>query len=79
MAFRLLGLESSSLLSESGLKEFALSQGLRVTGDYIRKKGLPHRMTQGDKIMQIIGVSELCNQSIRDYMIKMMFTKSQLI
>lgn len=70
MAFRLLGLESSCLLSESGLKEFALSQGLRVTGDYIRKKGLPHRMTQGDKIMQIIGVSELCNQSIRDYMIK---------
>ena len=70
MAFRLLGLDSSSLLSETGMKDFARSQGLRITGDYIRKKGLPHRMTPGDKIMQIIGVSELCNKSIRDYMVE---------
>lgn len=70
MAFRLLGLDSSSLLSETGMKDFARSQGLRITGDYIRKKGLPHRMTSGDKIMQIIGVSELCNKSIRDYMVE---------
>lgn len=70
MAFRLLGLDASSLLSETGMKDFAHSQGLRITGDYIRKKGLPHRMTPGDKIMQVIGVSELCNKSIRDYMIE---------
>lgn len=70
MAFRLLGLDASSLLSETGMKDFAHSQGLRITGDYIRKKGLPHRMTPGDKIMQIIGVSELCNKAIRDYMIE---------
>lgn len=70
MAFRLLGLDASSLLSETGMKDFARSQGLRITGDYIRKKGLPHRMTPGDKIMQIIGVSELCNKSIRDYMVE---------
>lgn len=70
MAFRLLGLDSSSLLSETGMKDFAHSQGLRITGDYIRKKGLPHRMTPGDKIMQVIGVSELCNKSIRDYMVE---------
>lgn len=70
MAFHLLGLDASALMSDYMLKEFAASQGLKLTPSATRDKGLPHRMTDGDKILQIINVAKLCDMPIREYLIK---------
>lgn len=70
MAFHLLGLDASALMSDYMLKEFAASQGLKLTPSATRDRGLPHRMTDGDKILQIINVAKLCDMPIREYLIK---------
>ena len=68
MAFQMLGLDANSLLTTQQLKEFASLQGIKVTG-VDKRIGLPHRMTSGDKIMQIINVANLYDMPIRQYMI----------
>lgn len=68
VAFQMLGLDANSLLTTQQLKEFASLQGIKVTG-VDKRIGLPHRMTSGDKIMQIINVANLYDVPIRQYMI----------
>lgn len=70
MAFHLLGLDASALMSDHMLKDFAASQGLRLTPNSTKERGLPHRVTDGDKILQIINVAKLCDMPIREYLIK---------
>ena len=68
MAFQMLGLNKEALLSDRSIQNFGKLQGLSLSLQQ-KGKGLPHRMTKGDKMMQIINVANLYDMPIREYMI----------
>lgn len=73
MAFQLLGLSSDNLLTDYRMAEFGQMTALTFSPMNMTPGGDPtqkvfnQRITKGDKILHIISVARLYDQSIRDY------------